>query len=151
MENLRPESVAVAAGRPEAPGSPLNAPIVLAAPYRQDGGGQHPYGRADVSATLQSFEAALGALEGGTALGFASGMAAVAAVVEGRPAGCVAVVPVSAYTGTVGLFAEQAALGLMQVRPVDLGDTAAVVAALDGADLLWLETVTNPLLAVPDV
>jgi cystathionine gamma-synthase len=37
------------------------------------------------------------------------------------------------------------------VRRVDLADSSAVIAALDGADLLWLETVTNPLLAVPDI
>lgn len=150
MESLHPESVAVAAGRPTAPGAPLSAPIVLAAPFRRDAG-EHRYGREDVSETLRSFETALGALEGGTALGFASGMAAVAAVVEGRPAGAVAVAPASAYAGSVNLFAEQAALGRMQVRSVDLADTAAVIAALDGADLLWLETVTNPLLSVPDL
>ncbi len=39
----------------------------------------------------------------------------------------------------------------MQVRPVDITDTAAVLAALPGADLLWLETVTNPLLGVVDL
>lgn len=39
----------------------------------------------------------------------------------------------------------------MRLRPVDIADTAAVVAALDGARLLWLETVTNPLMTVPDL
>ncbi len=39
----------------------------------------------------------------------------------------------------------------MDVRPVDITDTDAVVAALDGADLLWLETPTNPLLGVADL
>lgn len=140
----------VAAGRPPEPGAPLNAPIVLAAPFRH-GSDENRYARHDVTTTLAAFETALGALEGGTALGFASGIAAAAAVVEGRRTGCVAVVPAAAYSGTVSIFEEQVALGRMSVRAVDIADTAAVVAALDGADLLWLETVTNPLLAVPDI
>jgi cystathionine gamma-synthase len=147
---LQPESIVVSAGRPHEPGAPLNAPIVPTAPY-QHGGGENRYARHDVTSTVAAFEAVLGELEGGTALAFASGIAATAAVVEGRPAGCVAVVPVAAYSGTVTIFDNQAALGRMQVRPVDIGDTAAVVAALDGADLLWLETVTNPLLTIPDI
>jgi cystathionine gamma-synthase len=38
-----------------------------------------------------------------------------------------------------------------QVRLVDPSDTAAVTAALPGADLLWIESPTNPLLAVADL
>jgi cystathionine gamma-synthase len=149
-EILHPDSLVVAAGRPHEPGSPLSVPIVLAAPYLHTGD-DNPYARHDVTPTVAAFEAAVGALEGGSALAFASGIAAVAAVVEGRPAGTVAVVPEAAYSGTVAIFAEQQALGRMTVRPVDISDTAAVVAALDGADLLWLETVTNPLLTIPDL
>lgn len=149
-EKLHPDSIAVSVGRPHEPGAPLNAPIVLAAPYRHDPDANR-YARHDVTSTLAAFEEVLGELEGGTALGFASGMAAMAAIVEGRPGGCVAVAPTEAYSGTVSIFAAQEALGRMTVRRVDIGDTAAVVDALDGADLLWLEAVTNPLMTVPDV
>jgi cystathionine gamma-synthase len=147
---LHPESVVVTSGRPEAPGGPLNTPIVLAAPYRHSAE-DNEYARERATDTLRAFETAAGALDGGTALGFASGLAAVAAVVEGRRTGVVAVVPRAAYSGSVSIFAEQRQLGRMTVRPVDVVDTDAVVAALDGADLLWLETVTNPLLEVPDL
>ncbi|MGN6637124.1 MAG: trans-sulfuration enzyme family protein, partial [Oryzihumus sp.] len=41
--------------------------------------------------------------------------------------------------------------GRLEVRRVDISDTAAVVAALDGADLLWVESPTNPTLEVADV
>ncbi|MDQ1584858.1 MAG: cystathionine gamma-synthase [Actinomycetota bacterium] len=147
---MRPESIVVAAGRPHEPGAPLNTPVVLTAPYRHTADANQ-YARHDQTPTVAAFEEVLGALEGGTALAFASGVAAMAAIIEGRPSGAVAVVPSEAYSGTVGIFRGQEALGRMTVRRVDIGDTAAVVAALDGADLLWLETVTNPLITIPDV
>lgn len=147
---LHPESLVVASGRPHDPGRPLNTPIVLAAPFRHGTAG-NPYLRDETSDTIRSFEAAVGALDGGTAISFGSGMAAVSAIVEGQPTGTVAVVPQSAYSGTIAVFAEQQRLGRMRLREVDLTDTAAVVAALGGANLLWLEGVTNPLIGVVDL
>ena len=41
--------------------------------------------------------------------------------------------------------------GHLQIRSVDIADTRAVVAALDGADVVWIETPTNPTLDVADV
>ncbi len=149
---LRPESLVVAAGRPHTPGAPLAAPIVLSAPFRHDPAADlNAYLRHQGSETVTAFEDAVGALDGGVAVAFSSGIAAVAAIAEGQPAGAVAVVPDSAYSGTVSIFDEQARLGRLTVRPVDITDVAAVTAALVGADLLWLETVTNPLLAVADL
>ncbi|MDT4902620.1 MAG: cystathionine gamma-synthase [Pseudonocardiales bacterium] len=147
---LRPESLVVAAGRPREPGRPLNAPIVLTAPYRHSPE-ENYYSRNEVTDTIAAFETLLGELEGGRALAFSSGMGAIAAVVEGRPAGGVSVVPADGYSGMVSIFKAQEALGRMTVRRVDIGDTAAVIAALNGASLLWLETVTNPLMTVPDL
>ena len=149
-EKLHVESIAVAAGRPHDPGGPLSTPIVLAAPWRHSPDA-NAYARHDLSPTTTSFEAALGALEGGTALAYASGIAAVAAVVDRLPAGSVAVVPDAAYSGTVSIFAAQQQLGRLTIRPVDIADTDSVIDALDGASLVWLETVSNPLMAVPDV
>jgi len=148
---LHPESVVVASGRPPRTArAPLNAPIVLSAPFHH-GPDDNYYLRQGSSDTIRAFEDAVGALEGGAALAFGSGMAAVAAIAEGQPSGAVAVVPSSGYSGTVILFDEQQRMGRMQVRPVDIADTAAVVAVLPGADLLWLESVTNPLLGVADL
>ncbi|MGN6605914.1 MAG: trans-sulfuration enzyme family protein [Jatrophihabitans sp.] len=150
MTDLQPESVAVSAGRPHGAGDPVNPAIVLAAPFR-NAGDVNGYARNEGNPTVAAFEAAVGALEGGTALAFASGMAAIAAVAEGRPSGGIAVVPSVAYSGTVAIYAEQQRLGRLEVRSVDIADTGAVLAALDGADLRWLETRTNPLLSVPDL
>jgi cystathionine gamma-synthase len=150
-EKLHPESIVVAAGRPHEPGGPLSTPIVLTAPYRHATDDSNAYARHDMSATVRAFEDALGVLEGGTALAFASGVAALAAVADGIPIGSVAVVPEAGYAGTVWQFDERAAAGQLELRRVDIADTAAVIEALDGARLLWLETVSNPLMAVPDV
>jgi cystathionine gamma-synthase len=153
MSELRPESVVVAAGRPpRSGGSPLSVPITLAAPFHHDARtGENAYIRESSSDTVRAFEDALGALEGGSATAFSTGMAAVAAIVEGLPAGSVAVVPAAAYSGTVSLFETQQQLGQLEIRPVDVTDTDAVRATLPGADLLWVETVTNPLMGVVDL
>jgi cystathionine gamma-synthase len=148
---LRPESIVVAAGRPHEPGGPLNTPLVPVAPYRHSADDDNAYARHDVSPTVRAFEDALGTLEGGFALAYSSGIAAVAAVLDGLPVGSVVVVPHAAYSGTVSIFAAQQELGRLTVRSVDAVDTAAVIAALDGAQLLWLEAISNPLLAVPDI
>lgn len=141
----------VASGRPtNQPDAPLNVPIVLAAPYRH-APEHNGYLRHESSDTIRAFEQAIGALEGGDAIAFSSGMAAVAAIAEGQPAETVAVVPSAAYSGSVQIFGEQQRLGRMGVRSVDITDTDAVTAALPGAGLLWLETVTNPLMGVPDL
>ncbi|MEO8889554.1 MAG: aminotransferase class I/II-fold pyridoxal phosphate-dependent enzyme [Jatrophihabitantaceae bacterium] len=148
---LRPESIVVASGRPgPEPDAPLNVPIVLAAPYRH-APEHNGYVRHESSNTIRAFERAVGALEGGEAIAFGSGMAAVAAIAEGQPAGAVAVVPTAAYSGSVEIFGEQQRLGKMTVRRVDITDTDAAIAALPGATLLWLETVTNPLMGVADL
>jgi cystathionine gamma-synthase len=147
---MRTESIVVSLGRPHQPGAPVNTPIVASATYRNDGT-DNRYARSYPNDTVRDLEVALGALDRGTALAFSSGMGAVAAVVEAQPVGTVAVIPDAAYSGTMQIFAEQERLGRMTVRRVDIADTAAVRAALDGAGLLWTETVTNPLLAVADL
>jgi cystathionine gamma-synthase len=148
---MHPESIAVASGRPaRTHRAPVNTPIVLSAPFHH-GPDDNYYLRQGSSDTVRAFEEAVGDLEGGRALAFASGMAAIAAVVEGQPAGTTAVVPQQGYNFTGTIFAAQEKLGRMTVREVDVTDTDAVLAALPGADLVWLESPTNPLLGVADL
>ena len=147
---LRPESLAVAAGRPHAPGAPLNTPIVPLTASRFDGQ-ENRYSRYDVSPTVASLEAVVGALEGGRTLAFSSGMAGVATLVSTLPAGAVVAAPVEAYSNSVLTFRAAADAGRLDVRWVDPSDTPTVVAAADGAELVWLETVSNPLMTVADV
>jgi cystathionine gamma-synthase len=96
-------------------------------------------------------ETAVGALEGGVATSYASGMAAVAAVLDLVPEGGTVVTPPDAYLGTIGLMSRLEERGRITVRTVDITDTSAVVASLSGAHLLWLESPTNPLLRVADL
>ena len=153
MDGLHPESIVVARGRPpRVPDGPLNAPVMLAAPFHHSSvDDQNRYLRNESNDSIRAFEDAVGALEGGTAIAFASGMAAISAFVEGLPAGTVAVAPESGYSGTLSLFGEQQSLGRMTVRSVPVDDTEAVLAAVPGADVVWLEAVTNPLLGVTDL
>lgn len=139
----------VALGREERqPGAQVGAPLVLTSTYLADGPAN--YAR-NGNPTWSAFEEALGSLEGGDALVLSSGMAAVAAALSLVPLGGVVVAPHSAYSGVVVTLAEREARGELSVRRVDVTDTSAVTEALDGADLLWLESPTNPLLEVADL
>lgn len=113
-------------------------------------GGVRGYGRY-ANPTWEAFEHAVGSLEGGTCLAFASGMAAVsatvAALLDERDRDQAVVVPQDGYHTAVDLVSQ---LG-RPVRSVSMADTDAVVAALDGAALLWVESPTNPLLEVADL
>lgn len=84
-------------------------------------------------------------------LAFASGMAAVSAALSLVPIGGVAVVPSASYNGTIGLARELSIRGAFELREIDPLDVHASIAALDGADLLWLESPTNPMLDVIDL
>lgn len=148
---MHPESIAVASGRPARTAkAPVNTPIVLSAPFHF-GPDDNYYAREATTDTVRALEQAIGDLEGGQALAFASGMAAIAAVADAQPNGTIAVVPQQGYNLTGSIFDTQQQLGRMTVRAVDLTDTAAVLAAMDGANLVWLESPTNPLLGVVDL
>jgi cystathionine gamma-synthase len=147
--DLHPETLAVTAGRPaDEPDQPLNPPVVLASTYVA--GGDMEYGRYG-NPTWTAFEDALGELEGGRCLAFASGVAATAAVLDLVPPGGRVVVPRHSYQGTLAQLRHAEELGRVAVDQVDIADTAAVVAVLDGAALLWIENPTNPALELADV
>jgi len=141
-----PATVAVVAGRPATPGEPLNQSIVLASNVRASG----DYSRTHGTATWIALEDAVGALEGGRAVAYSSGMAAAAAAIYAL-APSVVVVPTVSYLGVRSLLTEYVQRGTIATRPVDITDTAAVLDAAVGADVVWIETPTNPTLDVADV
>jgi cystathionine gamma-synthase len=139
----------VALGRQERrPGAGVNAPLELSSTYIADGPVNYARGG---NPTWSAFEEALGSLEGGEALVFGSGMAAVAAAVSLVPHGGTVVVPAHAYNGTTALLDELAGSGAVVVRRLYAGDAGAVGDLLDGAAMLWLESPTNPMLEVFDL
>jgi cystathionine gamma-synthase len=139
----------VVAGRPQrVPDAPFSEPVTFASTYRA--GGPVEYGRYG-NPTWSAFEEAVGALEGGHARAFASGLAAISAVLSLLPEGAVVVAPDNAYTGTRAQIDERVAAGRATLRAVEVADSGAVAAAADGADLVWLESPTNPNLEVADV
>ncbi len=138
---------------------------MLSATFYQDG--RLTYGR-DGNPTWESLEEVLGGLEGGSALVFASGMAAVAAVMELLPVPGRVLVAGDAYSGTRRFLGDVAGRGRLHFRTVDVADANATLAAcaeiidapgqplgdkrqFGGRGLLWLESPTNPLLGVADL
>jgi cystathionine gamma-synthase len=148
-KTFSPATIAVAAGRPpRAPDGPTNSPIVMASTYHA--GGEIGYGRYG-NPTWEMFETAIGALEGGVATSYASGMATVAAVLDLVPDGGTVVTSADAYYGTVAMLEKLQSRCRLSVRHVDLTDDDAAAAALPGADLLWAESPTNPKLSLIDL
>lgn len=146
---MRPATVAVHAGRPPVEADqPLNTPIVPASTYVA--GGAMEYGRYG-NPTWGAFEEALGALEGGRCLSFASGLAAVATLFDLVGHEQVVVAPRHAYLGSLAQLGDLELRGRVRTRLVDVADTAAVVAACDDAALVWIESPTNPALEVADI
>ncbi len=149
-----PDTVAVSAGRPESKvDAPLNPPVVFASTYvgsHDTSGSERAYGRYG-NPTWEALETTIGALEGGRALTYGSGMAAAAAVLDGVPVGATVVLPTHCYLGVSAGIKQRAERLGWTLRTVDVADTEAVLSAAEGADLVWLESPTNPMIEVADL
>ena len=146
---MRPATRAVHVGRPpHEPDQPFNTPITMASTYVA--GGDLEYGRYD-NPTWRAFEDALGDLEGGRCLAFASGLAAVATILDLVGNGEKVVAPRHAYNGSVMQLSDLEARGRVKAHLVDISDTDAVVAACDDASLVWIESPTNPAMEIADI
>lgn len=159
--NLSDITIPVVAGRPaRAPGAPLNEPVVLSSTYVSTGAPRPDellYARIDTE-TWHPFESVIGQLEHATEPGivFGSGLAACAAALSLVRADLRIVVPRHAYQMALGLFDQTAERNGGEVVRVDIADTEQVIAALVGedgraADILWIESPTNPMLEVADL
>ncbi len=146
---LKPDSWLVTAGRSSEPGSPLNVPLVPASNFII--GGKREYSRDDGTPTWEALEQLVGGLESGRSVAFASGMAAIAAVFDQLHAGATVVLPDDCYQGVAGLVTAGADRGRWSVQRVALHDTAGWIDACRTADLVWLESPSNPLLGVADL
>lgn len=146
---LRPETRVVQEGRPERePGGAIIGGISVSTTYRA--GGEYIYGRSD-NDTWKDLEAVLGALEEGRALVFSSGMSAISATFDLVPPGGIVVAPTAGYMNTFVQLRKLEANNRLKIRWVDIDQTEAVIAALDGASMLFFESPVNPLLTVAQV
>src|SRR4051794_6794291 len=148
---------AVRAGLPEAVKNEPTLPgPAFAAHFHLPGevDGPYTYGR-DTNPTWNLLESAIGELEapgqdGVETLVFASGMAAISAVLFSQlRAGDTVVLPDDCYQAMPLVQAQLEAYGI-EVRTAPTGGDAQLD-VLDGARLLWLETPSNPGLDVCDI
>jgi cystathionine gamma-lyase len=154
MEDVGDGTRVVHAGLPEAtPGTPLRPGPVLAAPYHLDPdlgpqAGVDGYGRTD-NATWRGLQDAIGGLEGGDCVVFASGMAAVSAVLfTVLLPGDTVILPADGYYKTRAF--AMARLNPLGVRVVEV-PTAGPYPPFDGVRMVLLESPANPGLDVCDI
>ena len=134
----------------------VNVPVYLTSTYAELAPGKargFVYSRTG-NPTRAALERVLGRLEGGAgALAFGSGLAATSALLMAFPSGSRVVAGDDLYAGTWRLLQVARSHGV-QVDFIDTTDLANVRRALSAgprADLLYLETPTNPLLKVTDL
>src|SRR5436190_17128626 len=150
------ETRAIHAGQaPDETTGAVVTPIYQTSTYAQDAVGVHrgfEYSRT-ANPTRTALERCLANLEGAVnGFAFASGMAAEDAVLRLLPVGSHVVIPDDAYGGTYRLVSQVFAPGGLEFTAVDVADGDALAAAWrDGTKLLWIETPTNPLLAIVDI
>jgi cystathionine beta-lyase/cystathionine gamma-synthase len=131
-------------------------PISQSSTYVQQSPGVHrgyEYSRTQ-NPTRFAWERCIADLEGGTrAFAFASGMAAIATILDLLEAGSHIVASDDLYGGTWRLFTRvrERSAGL-KVSYVDMRDPGAVEKALTPATrLVWVESPTNPMLRLVDL
>ncbi len=112
----------------------------------------YEYSRTD-NPTRAALEKSIAALEGGNyGLAFASGMASIDMIMRLFNPGDHIIVGNDVYGGTFRLFDKVLSRYGLQFSWVDQTDIESVKAAFtDNTRLLWLETPTNPYLALGDI
>jgi cystathionine beta-lyase/cystathionine gamma-synthase len=156
MPNYRYATLAVHAGQhPDPLTGAVNVPVYLSSTFELTGVGTDKgwdYSRAG-NPTRDRLESALAALEGGhSGHAFSSGMAAIFGLVATLHAGDHLICSHNVYGGTARLFNEIVRHYGIDIQYVDMGNTAAVAAAIrPNTTLIHVETPTNPLMSLTDI
>jgi cystathionine gamma-synthase len=152
------DTLAIHAGQePEERTGAVIPPIFQTSTYAQDAVGAprqgYEYARSS-NPTRDALQECLAALEGGRrGLAFASGLAAEDTLLRTvcRPGDHV-IIPDDAYGGTYRLVAKVAERWGLSWAAARISDVDAVRAAItDRTKVIWVETPTNPLLAIADI
>lgn len=130
-------------------------PVYLTSTYAQTKPGEHlgfEYSRSH-NPTRSALEASLASIESGThALTFASGMAAIDAVIKLLQPGDEVISTNDLYGGTYRIFTKVFASYGITFHFVPMGDIVEVEKHINPkTKLLWVETPTNPLMQVIDI
>ncbi|HVZ83529.1 MAG TPA: PLP-dependent aspartate aminotransferase family protein [Terracidiphilus sp.] len=156
MSDYKYATLAVHAGQhPDPQTGAVNVPVYLSSTFELTGIGTDrgwDYTRAG-NPTRDRLEAALAALEGGhSAHAYASGMAAIHALVAMLRAGDHIVCSRDVYAGTVRLFDRIISGYGIEITYVDSSDLKAVEAAMrPNTRLVHIETPSNPLMVLTDI
>jgi cystathionine beta-lyase/cystathionine gamma-synthase len=154
--SIRFDSLLIHAGQePDPTTGAVMQPVYLTSTYRQPGIGQqwpYSYGRT-INPTRRALERQLRELEDGhDAHAFSSGMAAIAAVVQLLESGDHVIATENAYGGTRRLFEGLMTRFGIRFAWVDTSDPTRIAAAVrEETRMLFVETPTNPTLALTDL
>jgi cystathionine gamma-synthase len=154
---MRMETIAVHAGHDvDGSSGAVAQPITLSVTFERDDEGHYPLGyfySSKGNPNRNVLESAFAALEqGDTAVAFASGCAAIAAIFRTLRPGDHVLVPSDLFQGTIRILREILPKWGISYSAVEMTDSDAIRAALqDNTRLVWLETLSNPMLKVTDV
>lgn len=156
--NLRFGTLAIHAGvTPEPVTGAIMTPIFQTSTYVQPAvgqprGGSYDYGRT-ANPTREALEANIAALESGTrGVAFASGLAAIEAIVKRLSAGDHVVSEENTYGGTTRMFNHVLSRFGIDFTYVDTRDPSAIADAMrDETKLVHVETPTNPMMRICDI
>jgi cystathionine beta-lyase/cystathionine gamma-synthase len=133
----------------------ISVPIYQTSTFVQEAPGEHrgfDYARSN-NPTRQVLEQLIAQLEGGhSGFAFASGLAAIDAVVKLLSSGDEILAIDDLYGGAFRLFTQVYNRFGIKIRYVDTADAEAVAAAIgSNTRLIWLESPSNPTLKVSDI
>ena len=134
----------------------VNVPVYLTSTFAETSPGKgkgYVYSRTG-NPTRAALEKVLGRLEGGVgSLAFGSGLAATSSLFMAYPSGSRIVAGDDLYAGTWRLLQVARTHGVHVdfIDTTDLANVRRALASTPRADLLYLETPTNPLLKVTDL
>jgi cystathionine gamma-synthase len=154
---MRIETLVVHAGHaPDPATGAVSPPLYLSTNFAREADGTLPHGflyARSENPTRKALEAALAPLEGGAvAFAFASGMAATTAVFQSLAPGDHVIAPNDAYYGTAKVLREVFQQWGLSSSFVDMTNLTEIERAVTPRTrLIWVETPSNPTLAVTDI
>ncbi|MFM0336801.1 trans-sulfuration enzyme family protein [Paraburkholderia fungorum] len=154
---MRFETLAVHGGHvPDAASGAVAKPITLSVTYQREPDGRYPSGNyysSKGNPNRDTLEACFASLEGGTqAVAFASGCAAITAVLRLLKPGDHVLVPDDAFQGSIRILRDLMPRWGISYGTVDMTDLRSVAEAITtNTRLIWVETLSNPLLKVTDI